>query len=181
MGTRKVDTNTSSVHTVRMKEVWKELDVPGVLLKYEVSNLGRVRRVGGRVLRPMRTGAKRRGSQRSKVRLRTHPRMDFDVAHLVLEAFVAPRPTGCVSMHLNDDSSDNSVSNLRWGTKSDNVLDSIRKGRGGNQKLNAADVGEIRRRRAAGETGAKLAKEFRVSQQRICDIYKGRSALIEEG
>ena len=147
---------------------------------YEVSNTGLVRNATTlRVLKPMRTGTNRKGSQRSKVRFSTKPRVDFDVAHLVLHAFVGARPHGHVAMHLDDDSTNNAVTNLRWGTHGDNSIDCAKKQRAGNQVIGLAAAREIVARRAAGERGCDLAKEFGISQQRVCDIYKGRSALLE--
>ncbi|MDP7729539.1 HNH endonuclease [Mycobacterium sp. TY813] len=48
--------------------------------------------------------------------------------HLVLEAFVGPRPPGLEGCHGNGDPADNSVANLRWDTRSANVFDSVRHG-----------------------------------------------------
>ena len=118
----------------------------------------------------MRTG-------RAKVRLSTRPRIDRDVAHLVAEAFIGPRPSGAVIMHLDDDPYNNAVNNLRWGTQRDNSRDMARKGRGGLQRLGAVEVAEIRSRRQSGESGSALAVEYGVSSQRICDIHKGRTTL----
>lgn len=160
-------------------EVWKPVPIEPYEHAYEVSDLGRVRNTRtGKVLTPMRTGTNRQSSQRSKVRFSTHPRFDFDVAHLVLCAFVGPRPEGYVAMHFNDDSTDNRICNVTWGTKSDNMVDMARKARGPSQKLGPAQVVEIVRRRSAGERGANLAREFGVSQQRVCDVYKGRTSLL---
>ena len=50
------------------------------------------------------------------------------VHQLVLEAFVGPRPDGLVACHRDDDPDNNHVSNLRWGTYSDNTYDQIRNG-----------------------------------------------------
>lgn len=44
------------------------------------------------------------------------------LAHrLVLLAFVGPCPAGHEAMHLSGVPDDNRLSNLRWGTKSDNI------------------------------------------------------------
>lgn len=50
----------------------------------------------------------------------------FRVSHLVLEAFVGPRPEGAIALHFDDNPANNHVSNLRWGTFSDNMYDSVR-------------------------------------------------------
>ena len=145
---------------------------------YEVSDAGQVRHVVRRkVLSPMRTGTKRIGSQRSKVRFSTHPRIDRDVAHLVLEAFVSPRPDGYVAMHRDDDSTNNAATNPRWGTPSDNARDCARKGRSGGQVLSLQDKQDILSYRQQGVRNVVIAKFFGVSQQRTCDVWKGRAVV----
>ncbi len=47
---------------------------------------------------------------------------------LVLEAFVGPRPPGQEVRHLDGDSSRSVLSNLAWGTKSENGYDRVRHG-----------------------------------------------------
>lgn len=153
---------------------WRE--VVGTM--YKVSNTGLVMGPRGKVLTPMRTGAKRQGSQRSKVRLSSTPRDDRDVARLVLEAFVGPRPTGYVVMHLDDDSTNNCVDNLKWGTRRENVHDSIHKSRHGTQRITPSDALAILRMRESGAPGASVAVMYNISMQRVCDIFKGRVAVI---
>lgn len=156
-------------------ETWAPVHIEEFREKYEVSDQGRVRnKTTGHVLSPMRTGTKRPGSQRSKVRFRTNPRADFDVAALVLEAFVAKRPEGAICMHANDDSSDNRAANLRWGTPLENARDAARKGRSANQILTAEIAAEVAEMRRSGVSGVETAKKFGISQQRVCDIIKGR-------
>ncbi len=48
---------------------------------------------------------------------------------LVLEAFIGPSPAGMECLHENDVPDDNRLSNLRWGTRSENVLEMHRNGR----------------------------------------------------
>jgi hypothetical protein len=50
------------------------------------------------------------------------------VHHVVLEAFVEPHPPGLECLHGNDIKTDNRLSNLRWGTRSENAKDIIRNG-----------------------------------------------------
>lgn len=45
------------------------------------------------------------------------------VHHLVLETFVGPRPINGVARHLNDNSLDNHLSNLKWGNQKENSDD----------------------------------------------------------
>lgn len=44
---------------------------------------------------------------------------------LVLEAFVGPPPPGADACHINGDYVDNRLENLRWGTRLENIGDSI--------------------------------------------------------
>lgn len=44
------------------------------------------------------------------------------------------------------------------------------------RKISPEQTAEIGRRRAAGERGSDLAREFGISQQQVCNIHKGRSA-----
>ncbi len=102
--------------------------------QYAVSDQGRVRSLGRRdaigrarrerVLRPRKTS-------RDHLAVALYAdgvRHDRQVHHLVLEAFVGPRPDGLDGCHWNDDPADNRLANLRWDTRRANVLDSIRNG-----------------------------------------------------
>lgn len=96
-----------------------------------------------------------------------------NVAWLVLEAFVGPRPSGQEVRHLDRDPKNNHLTNLCWGTPLENSDDKRRHGtirigsKHGMAKLTEDKVIEIRRRRSAGEGPGKLAKEFMVSQAAI--------------
>lgn len=50
------------------------------------------------------------------------------VHHLVLEAFVGPRPEGHECRHLNGNPGDNRLENLQWGTSTENSFDVVRHG-----------------------------------------------------
>lgn len=51
------------------------------------------------------------------------------IGHLVLEAFVGPKPEGTGCLHRNDDPSDNRLENLYWGTPAENARDRILNGK----------------------------------------------------
>jgi hypothetical protein len=122
-------------------ELW--LPVVGWDGYYEVSNQGRVRSVDrvvphglhdstraikGRILVgiPDRHGY-------PHVNLSRNGRSSLRPVHqLVLEAFVGPRPPNCESCHNNGVPSDARSVNLRWGTRSDNVLDIVKHGNNAN-------------------------------------------------
>jgi len=48
------------------------------------------------------------------------------VHHLVLEAFVGPRPLGMEGCHGDGCPTNNRLSNLRWDTRPENALDTVR-------------------------------------------------------
>lgn len=114
-----------------MNEVWK--DVIGYGGSYQVSNLGRVRgldrlttsgrRWKGRIL-------KQNPDSRGYLGVNLHAgtgkkRM---VHQLVCETFIGPKPTGKEVCHGPNGKRDNSVSNLRYGTHSENLQDRHRDG-----------------------------------------------------
>lgn len=53
----------------------------------------------------------------------------YSIHRLVLTSFVGPRPAGMECLHGDDVKTNNSLSNLRWGTRKENLEDSIRNGR----------------------------------------------------
>jgi hypothetical protein len=50
------------------------------------------------------------------------------VHHLVLEAFVGPRPAGHEAAHGDGDKTNNALANLRWATPKENAADRYRHG-----------------------------------------------------
>jgi hypothetical protein len=86
------------------------------------------------------------------------------VHNLMLEAFVGPRPAGSCGLHADDDPNNNDLSNLRWGTLSDNALDMVRNGSHNHARKTHCKWGHP-------FTGARNAK------QRICrECHKRRNA-----
>lgn len=121
-----------------MQSTEKWLPVVGYEGVYDVSDLGRVRsldrtdsrghRIRGRLLKLVskaETGPDSRqtvsihwgGVQRTRL-----------VHHLVLEAFIGPRPDGMEACHGDGDARNNAVSNLRWGTHQSNEADKLAHG-----------------------------------------------------
>jgi len=66
------------------------------------------------------------------------------IHRLLLETFVSPCPQGMEACHNNGNKLDNRLENLRWDTRSNNVIDSIKQGTFANSKLTKDDVWKIR-------------------------------------
>lgn len=47
----------------------------------------------------------------------------------ILKAFVGPRPPGMHGLHLDDDRDNNALSNLKWGTASENTAIAVKNGK----------------------------------------------------
>lgn len=93
-------------------------------------------------------------------------------------------PEGLVVMHSCDNPRCVHPDHLSIGTQRQNTYDSIHKGRGnkfGRQKLNAAQVREIRRRAASGELVKDIAKDFGMSRSGTSQIITGACWAHVEG
>lgn len=106
---------------------------------YEVSSLGNVRSLDRYV--PCRGGKLRlhRGKVLARLWAPKVGRHLIDlysegvrcmrpIGTLVAEAFIGPRPPGYELCHNNGDSSNDSVGNLRWDTRAENMRDRVRHG-----------------------------------------------------
>jgi hypothetical protein len=126
--------NGETAMTILHLEQWRPVvGHPG----YEVSDLGRVRSLDRIVEAKGATGGPRRYKGQmlnpgpsnfghlSVVLGRHKTRM---VHTLVLEAFVGPRPKGMDGCHGPGGTQDNRLENLRWDTRSNNILDGVRAG-----------------------------------------------------
>lgn len=102
------------------------LPVVGYEGMYEVSDQGRVqsfkRRPEGVLI-----GASKDSTGRRKVHLRReNSGVDRVISRVMAEAFLGPPPfEGAVVRHLNDDPTDDRLSNLAWGSRADNSRDAV--------------------------------------------------------
>lgn len=119
-----------------MSEQWRE--IPGWEGFYAVSDQGRVKSLARSV--PGRPGVFI--NKRERI-LKPTPKFDkylvvglcrnntkatLLVHHLVLLAFVGPRPEGAESCHYDGNRTNNYLENLRWDTRSSNTFDKVRHG-----------------------------------------------------
>lgn len=102
-----------------MKEIWK--DVPGCKSTYQISNLGRIRRLWPHKAATIRRLGKNpdgyyQFQTELKTKITTH-----SISRLVLTCFVGPPPKGRnFADHISGDIEDNRVTNLRWVTRAQN-------------------------------------------------------------
>lgn len=117
-----------------VKEIWRPVpEFPA----YSVSNLGRVKsfkrwRDGktARYLSPREQWHKNEYLTCVSVVLFKHnKRNSILVSHLVLRAFVGPRPKGLEACHGDGNPANNRIRNLRWDTHQANLHDTMRHGR----------------------------------------------------
>lgn len=96
------------------------------------------------------------------------------VHSLVAEAFLGDRPDGYDVMHIDGDRANNVLSNLRYGTRSENLRQAYDYGgRIANGKLYLDDAKDVKRRLAKGEHPIDLAKEYGVHSAAIYHIRNG--------
>ena len=164
-------------------EQWRP--VPGYEGLYEVSDLGRVKSVNrlceggkgylarfpGKLLKPQTC---LRGGYLEVSLSKDGKRKHRTIHSLVAEAFLGARPEKYDVMHLDGNRKNNTLSNLRYGSRADNLHQTYEYG--GAQaagKLTADDVHDIRKRLSTGSSPSDLAKEYGVNSAAIYHIRNG--------
>lgn len=127
-----------------LNEYWK--DIIGFDGVYQISSFGRVRntqknRMHGQRLKQSGVIKGRRKLPYCETALSKSGKSKFFSVHrLALIAFKGMPPTPKhIGMHQNDIPYDNLISNLRWGTYQENVIDCVTKGR------NQVDINQMKR------------------------------------
>jgi hypothetical protein len=176
-------------------EIWK--DVVGYEGRYLVSNLGRVVSLVPRVVanpydpqnprildRPPTllklTCRKNRHNRVFALLSLDNKKRQWPVAHLVLTAFVGPRPTGAQACHFPDrDPRNNRLDNLQWGTLHTNLshklLQATDQRDGARQciRLSHAQLLRIRELYATGRYSyPQLARQFGASVNTIGRVVR---------
>ena len=151
-------------------EIWK---VIARQPKYEVSNMGNIRRSDtGRLLKP-----------RFQVNgyLRVNFGKDTQLVHrLAATAFLKPDAARPTVNHLDGDKTNNEACNLAWATLAENNAHSAHKRLAVNNpkramKLTLEIAQQIREAHAAGTRSAQIAARFDISPAMVRNIAYGRS------
>lgn len=172
-----------------MEEIWRP--VAGYEDAYEVSNKGRVRSLSRRVASKNRWGdmvlqlpGKLLRPQTTafgylKVILSKHGKTTNKmVATLVAEAFIGSRLNGLLVLHNDGNAQNNFASNLRYGTQTENMQDSVKHGtrpRGRAHKFAKLTETQVHEIRASKDTNAALARRFGVDTSTVRLARIGRN------
>ena len=160
-------------------EIWK--DIPGYEGKYQASSLGRIRSLDRQIGTPGTVGCK---FMKGRV-LRPGPTKDGHlyvvlghgaagkpVHQLIALTFIGPRPEGMDVCHNDGDPTNNRADNLRYDTRTNNILDVYRAGKRW-RKLSLEDIRAILQEPIT-ITGVSLAKKYKVSTTTISRIRSRR-------
>jgi hypothetical protein len=161
--------------SVPARECWRP--VVGFETTYEVSTLGRLRRIapaiGSYVGRILQGSRNRDGYLRVQLARSPLPPVYRLIHILVLVAFVGPRPDGCEACHKDGDPANAALSNLRWDTPLANAKDKIGHGtvsRGTHHGMVKLTEAQVRRIRTAPGSQQTIAAQFGISQTHVSDI-----------
>ena len=169
----------------KLVELWKPVPIPEFIEDYEISSLGRVRRLrnmppslAGRILKPHKIP---KGYCQVRLCSPVDRRMLL-IHRLVMLAFVGPVPERMQVNHLNGNKEDNCLENLEYTTASANVRHAFAIGlknqQGENNQsstITENDVRQIRSLYASGWTLASLGKRFQMTKQGISLIVKRKN------
>lgn len=160
-----------------MEEIWKP--VPGCEGKYEVSSFGKVKSLNRRVP----NGWGRTHSVPERILKPSFDKQGYErvtlcgkqlmVHRIACAAFHGPAPVDKpYALHWDDVPTNNRADNLRWGTKSDNMIDRIRNGIHPTVKITPDDARAIYADRTS--THVELSKKYGISDTVIGQIRLGR-------
>ncbi len=164
-----------------MTEHWK--DIVGYEGVYQVSDVGRVKTIIGTKCKQerLKSVTLRKDNGYYIVTLYRNNRGKTKYIHrVVLEAFVGPCPNDHECRHLDGIKIHNMLSNLVWGTRTENSQDTLKHGnhfqpdnrgsRHGESKLIESDIPRIRCLLKDGVAQSEVAIQFGVSQGLISRI-----------
>jgi hypothetical protein len=162
---------------VNRDEIW--VPIAGYDGRYEVSDLGRVRRTAdGYILKDQPWG---NDGYRKVTLSAKNKSKSFLVHRLVACHFIPADPVRPLVNHKDGSRTNNAVENLEWCTQSENLLHASRLGRMthnrgercGTAKLTEDDVRWIRVWLGEGFSQQRIADAFGISQSQVTRINRG--------
>jgi len=157
------------------RELWRP--IKGYEELYCVSDKGRIKRKGGRILTASFNAQKYHHVSLSK----NNEKKTQRVHRLVASAFI-PNPENKLFVnHKDGNKINNRVDNLEWCTLQENFDHAVKNGltaRGVRQhssKLTDEKVYEMRKLHKRGATATELSKIYGVGLSNTCDVLKGKT------
>lgn len=155
--------------------------IPSYEAMYEISEHGEVRSlarvINGQPIRSriLATSINSRGYRRVGLS-RNGSKKTFEIHVLVMRAFVGVAPAGMEVCHVDGDSLNNDLGNLRYGTRSDNALDRVRHGSDANAKRTHCNHGHefTPANTSRDANGARRCRACKRAQQ---ITYRARKAV----
>ena len=175
------------------EEIWRDID--GYKGLYQVSNMGTVKSLDRTLVINSKNGKPETRAYKGQIRktpigghgykvvsLSRSGSIQVKCVHsLVLTAFVGKQPIGMEACHGMEGRLINTVENLRWDTRLENIKDQERHGvrpigeGRHNSKLNESQVVEIKNRLKTNEGTTSISRSFRVAVETIHSIKTGKS------
>lgn len=166
----------------KVKEVWKQTKFPN----YLVSNLGNVKSLprkrrmhkGEIILKPQ----KHTGDYRT-VTMWVDGRSFQKFVHiLVLETFRKKKNISHQVRHLDGDKKNNALTNLKWGTPSENQRDRVKHGtsqigisRKHNRRLTKKEITKIRTMFSISKNRTEVSRKMNLSRTTVSDVINQRT------
>ena len=153
-----------------MKEVWK--DIEGYEGLYQISNLGRVKRVTtGRILK----GGKDRGGYLIVSLYKNNIESKKLIHRLVAQAFIPNTENKPQVNHIDEDKTNNMVSNLNWMTAKENSNHGTHNERMSKTKSIPIIVTDIKTGESTEfNSGKECARQLGLHDSNITNVLKGR-------
>lgn len=149
-------------------EIWKPISRLGT---FEVSSFGRVRWSNSGKLKPLTLAR----SGFLVVNLYAHGISDVRNVHsVVAEAFLGPRPSGCMAVQIDSNRLNNHRDNLEYRKLGQRRSKSPLVQPGTSGRLDLQQASEIHRRANRGTATIELADQFGISAPMVSDIKYGR-------
>lgn len=153
-----------------MKEIWKDVEEYEGL--YQVSNLGRVKRVKtGRILKPLKhphgylnVGLSKNGIVSNKT-----------IHRLVAKAFIQNLENKPEVNHIDEEKTNNNVNNLEWSTRKENINHGTRTERMGKTRSISIIATNIKTGEVEEFYGtSECARQLGLNTPSITNVLKGR-------